>query len=140
MEHLTGGFLHDEPRAPYPARPGPLARQGSTHGGDPPIICGEAAGGGQSLSGAPETVRSGSLAPGTADGAARIEFFEFDPLVIARPLNYALMHGLASCEFRHVLQKPAQASILIPITRRAIRAGSRGRGLIGGIDRPSFPG
>lgn len=76
----------------------------STHGGDPPVICGEAAGCGQSLSGAPETVRSGSLTPGTAHGAAGIEFFEFDPLVTAWRLNHALMRGLAFCESRRVLQ------------------------------------
>lgn len=69
MEHLTAGFLHDEHRAPSPARPGPLARQGSTHFGDPPVIYGETAGCGQSLGGASETIRSGSLTPGTADGA-----------------------------------------------------------------------
>ena len=81
--------------------------QGSAPGGDPPVICGQAAGCGQSLGGAPETIRSGSLTPGTADGAARIEFVEFDPLVIAWQLNHAFMRGLAFCQFRYVLQKPA---------------------------------
>jgi hypothetical protein len=106
MEHLTAAFLHNEHRAP-PHAPGPLTRQGSAHGGDPPVICGQAAGCGQSLGGAPETIRSGSLTPGTADGAARIEFVEFDPLVIAWQLNHAFMRGLAFCQFRYVLQKPA---------------------------------
>ena len=137
MEHLTAAFLYKETRAP-PHAPGPLARQGSTHGGDPPVIRGRAAGGGQGLTGAPETVRPGSLTPGTADGAAGIEFFEFDPLIIAWQLHHALIRGLTFGEVRRVLQKPAQTGILISIPRHAIRVRSRGLGLIGGIDRPPF--
>jgi len=102
------------------------------------MILSEAAGCGQSLIGAPETVRSGSPVPGTADGAAPIEFFEFDPLLITWQLDDARVRGLASCEFRHVLPKPAHAGMIISLSRCAIGSRGPGRRLIGGIDRPPF--
>jgi hypothetical protein len=102
------------------------------------MILSEAAGRGQGLIGAPETVGSRSPVPGTADGAAQIEFFEFDPLLIAWQLNNALVRGLASREFRHVLPKPAHAGMIISLSRHAIGSRGPGRRLIGRINRPPF--
>src|SRR5260370_2921376 len=103
------------------------------------MILSEAAGCGQSLTGAPETVRSGFPVPGTADGAAQIEFFEFDPLLIAWQLNDARVRGLASREFRHVLPKPAHAGMIISLSRHAIGSRRLRRPLITGPHSPPLP-
>jgi hypothetical protein len=138
MEHLTAGFRHNQHRAPPHTRPAALARQGGTDGSDPAIVRRVSAGRGQSLIRGAEAVCSGSLAPGTADGASEIEFFEFDRPSFAWQLNRALMRGLTSRELGHALAKPAQTGVLICGAGLAVRAIGRDRRLVGRVDRPSF--